>query len=129
MVKILPMGRIRTENFTCTFMPDQIDNFDKSYCESVEKITEETKIRYKKIYSSEAYNNAFIAFYFNKDIAKYQRNQRKSLKVKELSKKEENNDKTENINEVINENNCEEKLLSVGTNEIKDKNDNNIFEK
>ena len=127
-LKYYPWEELEQKTLPAPFMPDQIDNFDKSYCESVEKITEETKIRYKKIYSSEAYKNAFIDFYFNKDIAKYQRNQRKSLKVKELNKKEENN-KTENNNEILHENNCEEKLLSLGTNEIKDKNDNNIFEK
>ena len=30
-------------------MPENRDNFDKRYCESMDKITEETKMRYEEI--------------------------------------------------------------------------------
>ena len=136
-LKYYPWEELEQKILPAPFMPEQIDNFDKSYCESVEKITEQTIIRYKKIYSSNAYQTAFIDFYFNKDNNKFKRKQRKSLKVKELIKKEDLNDIIDKNNDNENNNNNdnkikdkdennEEEMLSLGSNETKDKNyDNN----
>ena len=130
-LKYYPWEELEQKILPAPFIPEQIDNFDKSYCESVEKITENTKLRYKKIFSSDAYQTAFVDFFFNKDIQKYVRKQKKSLKVKELNNKEEANDINSNNNDnknINNENNInKEEILNLGNKEIKEenKNDNN----
>ena len=127
-LKYYPWEELEQKILPAPFIPEQIDNFDKSYCESVEKITEQTKIRYKKIYSSDAYKIAFVDFYFNKDIPKYQRKQRKSIKVKESNKNLAIDNKKENNEENKEEKNNEE-ILSLGSDEIKDKNNTNSIDK
>ena len=60
---------IENKKLEAPFIPDiDRDNFDKDYCTNNEVITEKTKKRYKKIIESSEYQNAFINFYFNKDI-------------------------------------------------------------
>ena len=140
-LKYYPWEELEQKILPAPFIPEPIDNFDKSYCQSEEKITEETKIRYKKIYSSDAYQSAFMDFYFNKDNKKFIRKQRKSLEVKGLKNKEEKNDSSlndsfnnnnnnnDNIKDKEEKNNNEE-ILSLVSVEVKDKSiDNNINEK
>ena len=140
-LKYYPWEELEQKILPAPFIPEPIDNFDKSYCQSEEKITEETKIRYKKIYSSDAYQSAFMDFYFNKDNKKFIRKQRKSLEVKEIKNKEEKNDSSlndsfnnnnnnnDNIKDKEEKNNNEE-ILSLVSVEVKDKSiDNNINEK
>ena len=126
-LKYYPWDELEQKILPAPFVPEEIDNFDKSYCESEEKITQETKLRYKKIYSSNTYKIAFVDFYFNKDIAKYQRKQVKSKKVKNIIKNEENNNenKNENMDEKNTVNNNVEEIFISGKDEIKDKNNNN----
>ena len=126
-LKYYPWDELEQKILPAPFVPEEIDNFDKSYCESEEKITQETKLRYKKIYSSNTYKIAFVDFYFNKDIAKYQRKQVKSKKVKNIIKNEENNNenKNENMDEKNNVNNNVEEIFISGKDEIIDKNNNN----
>ena len=126
-LKYYPWDELEQKILPAPFVPEEIDNFDKSYCESEEKITQETKLRYKKIYSSNTYKIAFVDFYFNKDIAKYQRKQVKSKKVKNIIKNEENNNenKNENIDEKNTVNNNVEEIFISGKDEIIDKNNNN----
>ena len=126
-LKYYPWDELEQKILPAPFVPEEIDNFDKSYCESEEKITQETKLRYKKIYSSNTYKIAFVDFYFNKDIAKYQRKQVKSKKVKNIIKNEENNNenKIENMDEKNTVNNNVEEIFISGKDEIIDKNNNN----
>ena len=126
-LKYYPWDELEQKILPAPFVPEEIDNFDKSYCESEEKITQETKLRYKKIYSSNTYKIAFVDFYFNKDIAKYQRKQVKSKKVKNIIKNEENNNenKNENMDEKNTVNNNVEEIFISGNDEIIDKNNNN----
>ena len=126
-LKYYPWHELEQKILPAPFVPEEIDNFDKSYCESEEKITQETKLRYKKIYSSNTYKIAFVDFYFNKDIAKYQRKQVKSKKVKNIIKNEENNNenKNENMDEKNTVNNNVEEIFISGKDEIIDKNNNN----
>ena len=126
-LKYYPWDELEQKILPAPFVPEEIDNFDKSYCESEEKITQETKLRYKKIYSSNTYKIAFVDFYFNKDIAKYQRKQVKSKKVKNIINNEENNNenKNENIDEKNTVNNNVEEIFISGKDEIIDKNNNN----
>ena len=126
-LKYYPWDELEQKILPAPFVPEEIDNFDKSYCESEEKITQETKLRYKKIYSSNTYKIAFVDFYFNKDIDKYQRKQVKSKKVKNIIKNEENNNenKNENMDEKNTANNNVEEIFISGKDEIIDKNNNN----
>ena len=126
-LKYYPWDELEQKILPAPFVPEEIDNFDKSYCESEEKITQETKLRYKKIYSSNTYKIAFVDFYFNKDIAKYQRKQVKSKKVKNIINNEENNNenKNENMDEKNTVNNNVEEIFISGKDEIIDKNNNN----
>ena len=125
-LKYYPWDELEQKTLPAPFVPEEIDNFDKSYCESEEKITDNTKIRYKKIFSSDLYQSAFIDFYFNKDIPKFQRKHRKSVQVKNLlpdkENLNENNDK-QNI-----EDNNNPQILSLNSDGNKDNNNNN-FEK
>ena len=126
-LKYYPWDELEQKILPAPFVPEEIDNFDKSYCESEEKITQETKLRYKKIYSSNTYKIAFVDFYFNKDIDKYQRKQVKSKKVKNIINNEENNNenKNENMDEKNTVNNNVEEIFISGKDEIIDKNNNN----
>ena len=137
-LKYYPWDELEQKTLPAPFIPEQIDNFDKSYCESVEKITENTKLRYKKIYSSDAYKIAFVDFFFNKDIQKFVRKNKKSLKVKEI--KELNKIEETNLNGIIlnNENNNsnnnvgnnnEEEIFNLGNGDVKEKNENNNINK
>ena len=97
-LKYYPWDELEKKNLPAPFVPEEIDNFDKSYCESEERITEQTKLRYKKIFSSSEYQNAFVDFFFNKEMNKFKRKQEKSKNVRNLLKQDE-----EEISKVKNE--------------------------
>ena len=126
-LKYYPWDELEQKTLPAPFVPEEIDNFDKSYCESEEKITDNTKIRYKKIFSSDLYQSAFIDFYFNKDIPKFQRKHRKSIQVKNLLP--DKGDLNENNNKQNIEDNNNPQILSLDSDGTKDKNNNNNFEK
>ena len=131
-LKYYPWDELEKKVLPAPFIPEQIDNFDKSYCESEEKITENTKIRYKKIYSSLDYKKAFVDFFFNKEIEKFKRKQEKSNKVKNIIKQEEK-EKVMQLNESKsdidknNENKDYPEILSIGSENIDNKNNNNTI--
>lgn len=66
-LKYYPWDELKNKTLPAPFIPEQRDNFDKRYCESVDKVSEETKLRYEEIAAGDAYRTAFIHFYFNKD--------------------------------------------------------------
>ena len=131
-LKYYPWDELEKKVLPAPFIPEQIDNFDKSYCESEEKITENTKIRYKKIYSSLDYKKAFVDFFFNKEIEKFKRKQEKSNKVKNIIKQEEKekdmqlNESKSDIDKNI-ENKDYPEILSIGSENIDNKNNNNTI--
>ena len=88
-LKYYPWDELKEKSLPPPFIPEQKDNFDKKYCESIEIISEETKIRYEEIFLSTTYRNAFVDFYFNKDKPKFKRN---SIKRGRLPKKNSKND-------------------------------------
>lgn len=69
-LKYYPWDELMNKTLPAPFMPEKRDNFDKRYCESVEKLTEETKLRYEEILLGDAIRQAFVNFYFNKDEMK-----------------------------------------------------------
>ena len=65
-LKYYPWNDLIKKKLQAPFVPEKKDNFDRRYCESVDKITEETKMRYVVLMNRSKYRNAFISFYFNK---------------------------------------------------------------
>ena len=129
-LKYYPWGELEQKKLPAPFVPEPIDNFDKSYCESIEKITEETKVRYKKIYESSKYKDAFVDFYYNKDEPKYQRKSVKSQKVpinnnKIIDTEEDNTNDNNNNNN--NDNDLEEEKKSNLDDESKSITKENYF--
>ena len=66
-LKYYPWEELIKKNLLAPFVPDKRDNFDKHYCESIDKISEETKLRYEEIYCSSHFKKVFVKFYYNKD--------------------------------------------------------------
>ncbi len=69
-LKYYPWDELKSKTLLAPFIPDPKDNFDKNYCESIDKISEETKIRYEEIYCSAHYKKIFVNFYFDTDEMK-----------------------------------------------------------
>ena len=95
-LKYYPWDELEVKKLPAPFIPEQIDNFDKSYCESEEKITEETKVRYQEIFNSKKYKDAFVDFYYNKDEPKYQRKNMKTKRIVMNSNSKNYNSRTYN---------------------------------
>ena len=101
-LKYYPWKELENKELPAPFIPDQNDNYDKKYCESVEVLTEETKMRYKKIYDSSKYKNAFKDFYFNIETEMKVINKKENI-IK--NKDKEGNDNINNNNKNDNKNN------------------------
>ena len=65
-LKFYPWKQLENKSLLAPFIPERKDNFDKKYCESVDKISEETKIRYEAILCKKKYKIAFAGFYYVK---------------------------------------------------------------
>ena len=123
-LKYYPWKELENKELPAPFIPDQNNNYDKTYCESSEVLTEDTKIRYKKIFSSFKYQNAFKHFYFNKETE-----ERNNIQ-KEKEEKTNNNTniikniETENIKNDIKNN--DNKNIFNNTKEYKQDNNNNF---
>ena len=66
-VKYYPWELIIDKNLPAPFVPENKDNFDKQYCESIDKVNEETKSRYEEILMSSKNFEIFKDFYYNKE--------------------------------------------------------------
>ena len=66
-LRYYPWHELKNKTLLAPFIPDPKDNFDKVYCESVDKISEETQIRYEEIYVSSHFKKAFNNFFYNED--------------------------------------------------------------
>ena len=90
-LKYYPWNELKNKTLLAPFIPDGRDNFDKHYCESIDKISEETQLRYEEIYCSSEFKSVFKHFFFNGDDAKeIERKQKEEKKRKEKEEKEEN---------------------------------------
>ena len=76
-LKYYPWKELREKQLPSPFIPEQKDNFDKRYCESIDIVGEETKMRYEEILfdDNEEYKHIFKHFYFNKDDIPLQHNE------------------------------------------------------
>ena len=84
-LKYYPWKDLAKKNLPAPFVPENIDNFDKKYCESVDDISDETQLRYDEIALCTHFNTAFEDFYFDKNETK-----RKELNYEEYNETEEN---------------------------------------
>ena len=62
MDEIFSGDKLINKELESPFIPEKKDNFDKKYCEAVESIDIETKIRYEKYKSDFEYDNLFKNF-------------------------------------------------------------------
>jgi len=121
-LKYYPWDELKSKTLLAPFIPDPKDNFDKNYCESIDKISEETKIRYEEIYCSAHYKKIFANFYFDTDEMK------KIRKEKEEKEKEKEKEKNKAIKEENSINSNMNKTSSIDSNINKNKYDkfNNV---
>ena len=90
-LKYYPWNDLKNKTLLAPFIPEEIDNFDKHYCEGVDKISEETQIRYEEIYLSSYFKNAFVDFFFDGDDEKEKK--KKLMEEKERKEKEDKEEK------------------------------------
>ena len=88
-LKYYPQDKLKSKTLLAPFIPDPKDNFDKNYCESIDKISEETKSRYEEIYCSINFRKIFVNFYFNEDEIMKERKEKEEREKKEREEKEE----------------------------------------
>ena len=113
-LKYYPWEELKSKTLLAPFIPDPKDNFDKNYCESIEKITEDTRYRYEEILSNPQYKNFFLIFYFNKDEVMKERKEKeeKEKKEKEEREKEEREKKEKEEKEEKEKEEKKEKILN-----------------
>ena len=61
-LKYFPWETLYQKRIEAPFVPEPKDNFDKYYCESIDKINIETKMRYEHYRSSSKYKDMFVNF-------------------------------------------------------------------
>ena len=134
-MKYYPWKDLNNKSLPAPFIPENIDNFDKKYCESIDEISEETQIRYEEIMLCTHYNTAFDDFYFNKNEIKrnYDFNdeyEEENSLEEEKEDIEEKSNKLESNNDIINDNNNKNEMIENDEkeiNNIKEKKDNYII--
>ena len=94
-LRYYPWDLFKNKTLPSPFVPQNKNNFDSRYCNGIDYIGEETKIRYEEILSDDNFEFYFRNFYYNIDDDK---NRNKSIvneKKINISK-----DKTKNMNKV-----------------------------
>ena len=90
-LKYYPWNELKNKTLSAPFIPEPKDNFDKLYCESIDKISEETQLRYEEIYCSSHFKKVFVNFFYNEDEPEEKARKEKIEKErKELIEKEKN---------------------------------------
>ena len=88
-LKYYPWNELKNKTLSAPFIPEPKDNFDKLYCESIDKISEETQLRYEEIYCSSHFKKVFVNFFYNEDEPEEKaRKERMEKERKELIEKE-----------------------------------------
>ena len=93
-LKYYPWKELENKTLPAPFIPEKKDNFDKRYCESIDKISEETKLRYEEIIEGNLFKKCFKDFYYNKDEIKRKKIEKKNSKIG--NEFHEKNDKSDN---------------------------------
>ena len=82
-MKYFPWDKLMNKELESPFIPEKKDNFDKKYCEAVESIDIETKIRYEKYKSDFEYDNLFKNFTYYGIITENEENNKENNNNKE----------------------------------------------
>ena len=82
-MKYFPWDKLINKELESPFIPEKKDNFDKKYCEAVESIDIETKIRYEKYKSDFEYDNLFKNFTYYGIITENEENNKSNKETKE----------------------------------------------
>ena len=135
-MKYFPWDKLMNKELESPFIPEKKDNFDKKYCEAVESIDIETKIRYEKYKSDFEYDNLFKNFTYYGIITENEENNKGNKENKERTmlshsvsmksfdvirdininkESKDNNTQTNNIysNEDLNNNNINGKRIFI----------------
>ena len=87
-MKYFPWDKLINKELESPFIPEKKDNFDKKYCEAVESINIETKIRYEKYKNDFEYDNLFKNFTYYGIITE---SEEKNKEIKDNKENKENN--------------------------------------
>ena len=82
-MKYFPWDKLINKELEAPFIPEKKDNFDKKYCEAVDSINIETKIRYEKYKNDFEYDNLFKNFTYYGIITENQDKDKDKEKDKE----------------------------------------------
>ena len=125
-LKYYPWKELENKTLPAPFIPEKKDNFDKRYCESIDKISEETKLRYEEILVKESYNVCFKDFYYNKDEIE----EKKKIENEKKKINDNNNNNNNNMDNNIKKEKDIKIVLPINSNSnIKNNNNNNEISK
>jgi len=98
--KYYPWDDLENKSLPSPFIPENKDNFDKRYCESVDRIGEDTRMRYEDILIDGEYQKVFVNFFYNKDLEREKNYDKEKGKSNNNgnSKKKNRNGNLNNIN-------------------------------
>ena len=112
-LKYYPWNELKNKTLSAPFIPEPKDNFDKLYCESIDKISEETQLRYEEIYCSSHFKNVFLNFFYNEDEpeekARKEKIEKERKELIEREKQKEIEEEKERERELEREKNIKEK--------------------
>lgn len=150
-LKYYPWTELEKKTLLAPFIPENRDNFDKRYCECIDKITEETKYRYQEIAKTKEklMKKIFNDYYFNKEdnIIKVKLDQRHNFEEEKHSNDNNNNthlikkiempfidkiplpnkSRQDYLNKSMNYNNVDWNIPNQNNNSIRDVNSSNSF--
>ena len=119
-LKYYPWNDLKNKALLAPFIPEPKDNYDKLYCESIDKISEETQLRYEEIYCSSHFKKVFVNFFYNEDEPEEKARKEKMEKERkeqiEKEKQKEIEEEKERIREME-----REKLIKEKEKERKEK--------
>ena len=100
-LKYYPWDELKSKKLLAPFIPENEDNFDKHYCESIDKVSEETQLRYEEIYGSSNFKKVFVDFYFNEEeekikIDKIEKEKTINIKINKIPKNSNNSNNSNN---------------------------------
>ena len=109
-LRYYPWDMLYNKALPSPFIPENDDNFDKTYCESTEEISKETQLRYEELFLEENYHEAFKNFYYNIDEDDINKKENKNkIKKKNISNINTSNNINKNEKDKINNNKEKEK--------------------
>ena len=128
-MKYYPWDELKSKTLLAPFIPDPKDNYDKNYCESIDKISEETKSRYEEIYCSANFRKMFVNFYYNEDEVVKEKKEIEEKEKKEKEEKEKKEKEEKEKEEKLKMEKKENNLNKTSSSDIDNKNKNNFIQK